>query len=35
MLDAEILEVNRTVHSLEDIYLKLMKEENKLKIKGG
>ena len=26
-LDANILEVNRTVHSLEDIYLKLMNEE--------
>jgi ABC-2 type transport system ATP-binding protein len=27
-LGAEILEVNRTVHSLEDIYLKLMDNEN-------
>jgi hypothetical protein len=26
-LDANILEVRRTVHSLEDIYLKLMGEE--------
>ena len=34
MLDAEILEVGRTVHSLEDIYLKLMKEETKLTTEG-
>ncbi|MCP4761519.1 MAG: hypothetical protein GY870_07040 [archaeon] len=28
-LDANILEVNRTVHSLEDIYIKLMEDEGK------